>query len=242
MKLSMSLLALSLSAMAALTMPGRVQALDVKLTPDQDTIAVKTPKGKMVTIERIQDQEHMVDPSWAKTSRKCPPFCPHPMHVAPGVTTVGEVEVFDFMQNKVNKGKGIIIDARVSSWHKKGTIPGSINIPFTEFERMPTDPELAKVMAKIGAKRRGQVGFVTHAWDKTLETVGVDIERTGFWDYSESPDLLLWCNGPWCGQSPHAIRGLIKLGFPPEKLFYYRGGMQMWEMLGLPVHVPEEGE
>jgi len=242
MKLRTSLLALSLTVMTAMIAPGSAQALDVKLTPDLDSISVKTPNGKMVKIERIQDQTHVVDPAWAKTSRKCPPFCPHPINVAPGVTTVGEVGVFDFMVNKVNKGTGIMIDARVPSWHKKGTIPGSINIPFTEFERMPSDPELAKIMKRIGAKPRGHVGFVDHAWDKTLETVGVDIERTGFWDYSESPDLLLWCNGPWCGQSPHAIRGLIKLGFPPEKLYYYRGGMQMWEMLGLPVHVPEEGE
>lgn len=162
------------------------------------------------------------------------------MHVAPGVTTVGEVEMFDFMENKVNNGTGLIIDARVPSWHKKGTIPGSINIPFTEFERKPTDPLLGKVMEKIRAKRRTQVGFVGHAWDKTLETVGVNTQRSGYWDYSDSPDLLLWCNGPWCGQSPHAIHGLIDLGFPAEKIYYYRGGMQMWEMLGLTIVVPED--
>ena len=239
MKISMSLLAFALGAMTALAAPATVQAIDVKLTPETEAISVKY-QGKMVRIERNQDQNHVVDEAWAKTSRKCPPFCPHPISAAPGVTTVGEVEVFEFMENKVNKGTGMIIDARVPSWHKKGTIPGSINIPFTEFERKPTDPELAKIMKRIGAKRRSQVGFVDHAWDKTLQTVGVDIQRTGFWDYSESPDLLLWCNGPWCGQSPHAIHGLLELGFPAEKIFYYRGGMQMWEMLGLTVIVPED--
>lgn len=239
MKISMSLLAFALGAMTALAAPATVQAIDVKLTPEKEAISVKY-QGKMVRIERNQDQNHVVDEAWAKTSRKCPPFCPHPISAAPGVTTVGEVEVFEFMENKVNKGTGMIIDARVPSWHKKGTIPGSINIPFTEFERKPTDPELAKIMKRIGAKRRSQVGFVDHAWDKTLQTVGVDIQRTGFWDYSESPDLLLWCNGPWCGQSPHAIHGLLELGFPAEKIFYYRGGMQMWEMLGLTVIVPED--
>lgn len=239
MKISMSLLAFALGAMTALAAPATVQAIDVKLTPEKEAISVKY-QGKMVRIERNQDQNHVVNEAWAKTSRKCPPFCPHPISAAPGVTTVGEVEVFEFMENKVNKGTGMIIDARVPSWHKKGTIPGSINIPFTEFERKPTDPELAKIMKRIGAKRRSQVGFVDHAWDKTLQTVGVDIQRTGFWDYSESPDLLLWCNGPWCGQSPHAIHGLLELGFPAEKIFYYRGGMQMWEMLGLTVIVPED--
>lgn len=239
MKMPMSLLAFALGALTALAAPTSVMAIDVKLTPEKDALNVKF-QGKMVHIERIQDQNHLVDEAWAKTSRKCPPFCPHPIAAAPGVTTVGEVEVFDFMENKVNKGTGLIIDARVPSWHKKGTIPGSINIPFTEFERKPTDPELAKIMKRIGAKRRSHVGFVDHAWDKTLTTVGVDIQRSGFWDYSESPDLLLWCNGPWCGQSPHAIRGLLELGFPAEKILYYRGGMQMWEMLGLTVIVPED--
>lgn len=239
MKTPMSLLAFALGAMTVLAAPSSVQALDVKLTPEKDNLDVKF-QGKMVRIERNQDQNNVIDAAWGKTSRKCPPFCPHPMHVAPGVTTVGEVEVFDFMEKKVNNGTGMMIDARVPSWHKKGTIPGSVNIPFTEFERKPTDPELKAVMKQLGAKRREQVGFVDHAWDETLKTVGVNVQRTGFWDYSESPDLLLWCNGPWCDQSPRAIRGLLELGFPPEKIFYYRGGMQMWEMLGLTVISPED--
>lgn len=217
-----------------------LQAADVavKLTPKLDSFIVKH-QGKEVEIIRNQDQNHVVDLAWARTSRKCPPFCPQPVNVAPGVTTVGEVEVFDFMQSKVNKGTGLLVDARVAEWHQKGTIPSSINIPFTEFEKKASDPNLEPVMKKIGAKRRDAVGFFGHAWDSAEKAMGVDIQRTGFWDFSGSPDLLFWCNGPWCGQSPHAIRGLLELGFPAEKVFYYRGGMQMWEILGLPVIVPD---
>jgi rhodanese-related sulfurtransferase len=51
---------------------------------------------------------------------------------------------------------------------------------------------------------------------------------------------LLWCNGPWCGQSPRAIRALISLGYPAEKLYYYRGGMQMWQSLGLTTVLPSD--
>lgn len=225
--------------LSTLIFASAASALDVKLAPELDSFDI-TYQGKQIHIERNQDQEHVIDESWAKTSRKCPPFCPQPIGAGKGVTTVGEQEVFDFMRNQLSKGSGIMIDARVPSWHKRGTIPGSINIPFTEWERKPSDPELKKIMAKIGAKPRGHVGFVDHAWDKTLTTVGVNIERTGFWDYSEAKDLLMWCNGPWCGQSHHAIKGLLELGFPPEKIFYYRGGMQMWEIMGLPVVVPED--
>jgi rhodanese-related sulfurtransferase len=213
------------------------QALEVKLTPEKESITVKH-QGKNVKIERIQDETHVVDDSWGKTSRKCPPFCPQPITVAPGVKTAGEVEVFDFMENQVNKGTGLLIDARVESWHNKGTIPGSINIPFTAFERK-TGPELDKIMKLLGATPRSNVGMVDVTWDKTLRTLGVDPKRQGFWDFNDVKEVMLWCNGPWCGQSPHAIKGLLSLGFPAEKIHYYRGGMQMWEIMGLPVIKPE---
>ena len=40
--------------------------------------------------------------------------------------------------------------------------------------------------------------------------------------------LLLFCNGSWCSQSPNAIMSLVNLGYPLEKLLWYRGGMQDW--------------
>jgi rhodanese-related sulfurtransferase len=208
-------------------------ALDVKLTPEKDSLEVQH-QGKSVKIERIQDEANVVDSSWGKTSRKCPPFCPQPVNVAPGVKVAGELEVFEFMENHVNKGTGLLIDARVESWHNKGTIPGSINIPFTEFERK-TGPELDRVMKLLGAKPRSNVGMLEVTWDKTLRTIGMDPKRQGFWDFNEVQEVMLWCNGPWCGQSPHAIKGLLSLGFPAEKIHYYRGGMQMWLIMGLPV-------
>jgi hypothetical protein len=53
-------------------------------------------------------------------------------------------------------------------------------------------------------------------------------------------DLVLWCNGPACGQSPRAIRGLLDVGYPGEKISYYRGGMQMWQLWGLTTVVPRQ--
>lgn len=211
-------------------------ALDVQLSPEKARLQVKH-QGKMVTIERNQDPTNVVEAGWAKTSRKCPPFCPQPIEVAPGVKMAGELEVFDFMENHVNKGSGLLIDARVPSWHKKGTIPGSINIPFTEFERT-IGPELDKVMKTLGAKPRTGVGVVSATWDKTLRAVGVDPRRKGFWDFNDVKEVMLWCNGPWCGQSPHAIQALLGHGYPADKIHYYRGGMQMWQIMGLPTVLP----
>ena len=63
-------------------------------------------------------------------------------------------------------------------------------------------------------------------------------ERSLNWNFGKAKELLLWCNGPWCDQSPRAIRNLLALGYPAEKLRYYRGGMQDWMVLGLTVTVP----
>jgi hypothetical protein len=55
------------------------------------------------------------------------------------------------------------------------------------------------------------------------------------------PNLVMFCNGPWCGQSPAAIRRIIEAGYPVEKISYYRWGMQGWRMLGLTVAGGGEG-
>ena len=200
-------------------------ALDVGLTPNRDYVDVQH-NGKKIRVQRIQDQEHALTGSFAKTSRACPPFCIQPIEVAPGVTTVGEVEIFEFMENQLPAGSGLLIDARLPSWHQKGTIPGSINVPFTVFEKSDLDPELISTFKRFGVvKRQEAPGMV----EKLL--AGGDVNKT--WDFSNAKELILWCNGPWCGQSPRAIRGLLEHGYPAEKINYYRDGMQMWQILGL---------
>jgi hypothetical protein len=52
--------------------------------------------------------------------------------------------------------------------------------------------------------------------------------------------VALFCNGIWCGQSPTAIRNMIEAGYPADRISYYRGGMQVWRVLGLTV-TGEEG-
>lgn len=47
--------------------------------------------------------------------------------------------------------------------------------------------------------------------------------------------IALYCNGPQCGATPHAIELLIEAGWEPERLLYYRGGMHDWVTLGYPV-------
>ena len=194
-------------------------------------------QGRSVKVERVQDPSYELRGYFSKTSRKCPPFCIGRMSVDPRVDTVGEIEVFDFMENQLRDDKGVIIDARTPSWHAKGTIPGSVNIPFTVLSKSADDPEMVEQLKAFGVKPRGDVGLMT----KKLEEWGVmDAElKNDKWDFSQCKELLLWCNGPACGQSPRAIQGLLAAGYPPEKLKYYRGGMQLWQLFGLTTIVPE---
>jgi rhodanese-related sulfurtransferase len=213
------------------------QALDVKLTPEREYVEV-IHEGRLVRIQRIQDQDHVLEGGFAKTSRKCPPFCIQPMSAGPGVATVGQVELFDFMEREVLDEEGLIVDARTPAWWKRGTIPGSVNIPFTVFGLDPDDPQLVDTMLVLGVKRRGDVGGFTRAIEG-FGLMGGDF-KTDEWDFTQAKKVIIWCNGMWCGQSPRAVNGLLELGYPPDKIFYYRGGMQGWQSLGLTVVVPGE--
>ena len=236
-----STLALLLSAVFLVN--SNAMAVEVKLTDYLAYIDVEHD-GDRVRVERIQDEGHMLDDGFAKTSRKCPPFCIQPMKVAPGVTTVGEAEIFRFMERELASGSGLIVDARTPAWYTKGTIPGSINMPFTEFVAGVDAPETIKVLETLGAVRRDEAGWLSRSIEKLLARLGLfgADQKTDKWDFTNARKVVFWCNGPWCGQSPRAIKGLLEYGFPPEKIAYYRGGMQMWKVLGLTVVVPDSEE
>lgn len=99
----------------------------------------------------------------------------------------------------------VLVDGRVRPDWETGTIPGAINMPFNE---------MADRLHELGCEPDFD-GFICEA-----ETI---------------PNVVLFCNGPWCDQSPRAARAIIEAGFPVEKISYYRWGMQGWRMLGLTV-------
>ena len=68
-----------------------------------------------------------------------------------------------------------------------------------------------------------------------LDEVGCEVDFDGWICGDDLHAVVLFCNGPWCGQSPTAARRMIAAGFPAEKIHYYRGGMQSWNSLGLTV-------
>jgi rhodanese-related sulfurtransferase len=173
-----------------------------------------TLNGKPISIMRNQDQSNTVNPAFAKTSRKCPPFCIQPGHLGDGVETIGELELIAYVEKMAAGDDSILlIDSRTPDWVSKGTIPGAINLPWTKLNPAKgADPlSISEILAgQFGAK-----------------------EMEGLWDFSEAKTLVLFCNGMWCGQSPNNIKNLLRFGYPANKLKWYRGGMQDWEILGL---------
>jgi rhodanese-related sulfurtransferase len=191
-------------------------AQDVWITPDLPFVELEINNEFMV-IERNPDNNAVIPAAFAKTSRPCPPFCIHPMVVADGVETIGELELMDFLEKEVQSGTGILVDARTPRFYKAGTIPGSLNLPFNLLSTDESNPFLEPILTQLGGEKQSD----------------------GSWSFANAKTLALFCNGPWCGQSPRAIRNLMSVGFPADKLKYYRGGMQNWLMLGLTVVIPE---
>ncbi len=175
-------------------------------------------QGKPVKIERNPDTENMLDPDYSLTSRPCPPYCVQPMTLAPGVETIGELEMLDYLK-KSSKDAGIlVIDSRDGDWPKRsGIIPGAVQLPWQELHPAHNDlDKIADILVfRFGAARQG-----------------------GLWNFENAKTLVMYCNGPWCGQSPTNIKQLMAMGYPAHKLKWYRGGVQDWKMLGLSTVAP----
>ena len=184
----------------------------VGITPELSSVEV-LHKGKPVKIERNQDNKNTIVADYALTSRPCPRFCIRPMKLAPGVETIGELEMIDYLVAAGKPGSNIlVIDSRTPDWVEKGTIPGSVNIPWTLLKEDTSDPlTIADILEeRFGAR-----------------------DEDGLWNYSEVKTVVLYCNGMWCGQSPRNIMTMLKYGYPADKIKWYRGGMQNWTALGL---------
>ena len=208
------------SGLALLTVTFSIasQSAVVNITPVLESVTV-THGDKSINIMRNQNQKNTVNPAFAKTSRKCPPFCIQPSSLAPGVETIAELEVLEYLK-RINEGDDsiLVIDSRTPDWVAKGTIPGAINVPWKALNpAQGADPiSIGGILEeRLNAKNLG-----------------------GLWDFTQAKTLVMFCNGMWCGQTPNNIQNLLKFGYPPSKLKWYRGGMQNWENLGLTTAKP----
>ena len=177
----------------------------VLLEKDRVSVSV-THQGRNLLIQRNQDRSNQAFRTTGRGKiQPMHPFAPR------AVATIGELELLDALEEREVAGKQLLlIDARSARSSARGTIPGSINIYWKEFNDK------------------------TRLAEHFLNRFGVT-RKEGVWNFDKAKTLVLFCNGPWCGQSSAAIKKLLRAGYPAHLLKYYRGGMQAWESFGLTV-------
>ena len=176
----------------------------VKIAPDISYIYVYH-KGKAVKVHRIQDTKNKLTGEYAKIYR--PGQYIQPVKINDRIKTIGEIEVIDFMQKKVNKKRGLIIDVRSRQSYADEAIPSAVNIPLSVIDSQ-------------------------EAAEKIFHALGMKKKSDGSWDSSHAMDLIVYCHGLWCRKSVDFINRLVLFGYPAKKIQYYRGGFQMWKILG----------
>ncbi len=197
-------------ALAASMITTAAQAQDVRITTFKDD-ATFTMNGRTFTVARDQDTSAVVRGEFARTSRACPPNCIQPMIAAEGVMTVGELEMLAFLENEVTDRTGLLLDTRGPAVFAVGSIPGAVNVPFET----------------LASENRFR--------DDILRALGAVDTDTGL-DFTNAMSLTVFSGGVWSSDAPNAVDHLLAAGYPPEKLFYYRGGLQAWVHVGLTLH------
>ncbi|MBL4598229.1 MAG: rhodanese-like domain-containing protein [Rhizobiaceae bacterium] len=168
--------------------------------------------GETCTIARAQNKGNKIHDAYSTTERGAP----QPINLGGGIETLGELEFIDYMMKAEKDDSIMIVDTRTEGWHRDLRIPCTLNVPFTQLN---DDEEIAILTI--------------------LDNFGVEENDDETLNFDNAKTIVGYCNGYWCGQTPgmfvRAKYSLINLGYPAEKLKYYRGGMQAWTSLGLSV-------
>lgn len=169
--------------------------------------------GERVRIDRDNPQAAQFALRFAPAGGNCGGPCIAPMVVAEGVETLGEIEVLAFLTNEVAGHTGLMVDARSPGDRARGFIPGTVSLP-------------ASTVAPGNAFR-----------DEILQALGARA-FDGVFNFADARRLVVYDGGPASDDAAQLVRNLIEAGYPPEMIGYYRGGMQVWSVLGFSI---EEG-
>jgi len=119
-------------------------------------------------------------------------------------------EVLEFLAEVVGQNAGLLVDARMPNDRAMGFIPGSVSLPF---ETLNPNNELR---------------------DEILKALGARAFEDVF-NFSDAQSLVVYDSGPTRHDAELLIGHLLEVGYPAEKILYYRGGMQVWAVLGLTI-------
>lgn len=136
-----------------------------------------------------------------------------PIKLYDDVETYGELETLAFIKEMQSDDRLMLVDSRKQQWYDYMTIPGAVNVPFHYFKYWEAHE---------------------FEFENALRQMGVRIiDDEHHYDFKNAKTLLLFCNGAWCSQSPSMIDALVEIGYPEEKIKWYRGGMQSWLGAGM---------
>jgi len=191
----------------------------VEIESNEKTITIKRIENEECLLVNGGDPENLFSGNYAKEG--LPEACVKkflttmgkitPMKINDKIETIGELEVIKFIEKSQTNKHMLLIDSRLPDWFLQFTIPTAENIPFIYFDKSQ----------------------YPDAFYDALEMIGVKEISENKYDFSKAKELVLFCNGAWCPQSSFAIENLIKLGFPQEKIKWYRGGIYSWKLLNL---------
>ena len=116
----------------------------------------------------------------------------------------------EFASGSKNNKNLLLVDTRTENWYNHETIATAVNVPYVYMKKSQYPDE----------------------FEEALETFGVE-KKDGKYHFANAKTLLMFCNAIWCGQSPEAMKELIAIGYPQEKMKWYRGGIQSWLSVGL---------
>lgn len=189
-------------------------AQDVRITTFKSD-STFTLNGRTFTVSRNPDTTATLQADFARTSRACPPDCLQPQVIADGVATLGELEVLTFLEDRVTDGTGLLLDARMPEDFAANHIPGAVNVP----------------VSTLGPENRFRTDI--------LHALGAVSNADGTMNFTDAMALTFYSGGVWSNDAPAAINHLLSFGYPTDKLFYYRGGMQAWLHVGLTAITPQ---
>lgn len=153
----------------------------------------------------VNGQDHVISRSGDSA---CPPACIQPQQAAPGVATIGEVELITFIQAALGQGTGLLIDTRLPSDYATGSIPGAVNIPSATMTA--ENPYRVEILKALGATQSGTE-----------------------LDFAGSKSLAIFDTGATSAIAATTLQALVETGYPANKLLYYRAGTSGWTAMGL---------
>lgn len=147
---------------------------------------------------------------FAAVPSSCDPYCIAPKTAAVGIEPLIEGQVLDFLVDMVGNNEGLLVDARMPEARALGYIPGSVSLPHETLA--PENQFRDEILKALGAR--------------AFEDV---------FNFADAQNLVVYDNGPTQNDAGVLISHLLEVGYPPEKIRYYRGGMQVWSVVGLTV-------